>query len=318
VTLSVRAYPPSDYYFEVRDTGPGIPKAEQAAVFDPFRQERQGYEKGGTGLGLAIASRHVEMMGGRLQLAGAAPHGSRFFFTLPLPPPASAGAEAAAEPDAAFERVGALAPGRNIAALIADDLATNREILANMLRRIGVAVYEAANGTEALALFRAHTPDIVFLDMRMPGLSGPETLQTMRAEQPDGFKYVAVSASALAHERADFLDLGFDAFIDKPVRMAHLYACLADLFGVRYTMTPATDSEAADEQTFENVVLSKPLYDALEGDLQAHNMTALKKHLDDLEALGGGERRLAERLRELGRRYDIESMRAVLGGVSHG
>jgi signal transduction histidine kinase/CheY-like chemotaxis protein len=318
VSLFIRAYPPSDYYFEVRDTGPGIPKAEQASVFDPFRQERQGHEKGGTGLGLAIAARHVEMMGGRLQLAGAAPHGSRFFLTLPLPAAASAGAEAAADPAAAFERVAALAPGRTITALIADDLATNRDVLAAMLRRIGVAVYEAANGTEALALFRAHTPDIVFLDMRMPGLSGPETLRMMQAEQPDGLKYVAVSASALAHERANSLDLGFDAFIDKPVRMARLYACLADLLGVRYTMTPAADSEAADEQTFENVVLSKLLYDALEGDLLAHNMTSLKKHLDDLAALGGNERRLAERLRELGRRYDIDSMRAVLVGVSHG
>ena len=85
VTLSVESVEDEQVRFEVRDTGPGIPKEQQAAIFEPFHQEKEGIRYGGTGLGLAISLRYVELMGGVVDIGSESGNGAHFFFTLPLP-----------------------------------------------------------------------------------------------------------------------------------------------------------------------------------------------------------------------------------------
>ena len=85
VVLKVERRGDATYYFEVRDSGPGIAAQEADAVFEPFVQGKES-DQGGTGLGLAIARRHVELMGGQLELRSALGEGARFFFALPLAP----------------------------------------------------------------------------------------------------------------------------------------------------------------------------------------------------------------------------------------
>jgi signal transduction histidine kinase len=74
----------NQFYFEVRDTGPGIAAEAQTSIFEAFHQGTDGTEKGGTGLGLAIATRLIELMGGELHLESKLGAGSRFFFAIPL------------------------------------------------------------------------------------------------------------------------------------------------------------------------------------------------------------------------------------------
>ncbi len=85
VVLKVERRAGEIYYFEVRDSGPGIAAQEADAVFEPFVQGKES-NLGGTGLGLAIARRHVELMGGQLELLSTPGEGARFFFALPLAP----------------------------------------------------------------------------------------------------------------------------------------------------------------------------------------------------------------------------------------
>ena len=86
VTLEIQLSDSNRYTFSVTDTGPGIPPERQADIFDPFQQDAAGHQKGGTGLGLAIAYRHIQLMGGELALSSTPGAGTRFFFTIPIPP----------------------------------------------------------------------------------------------------------------------------------------------------------------------------------------------------------------------------------------
>lgn len=105
--------------------------------------------------------------------------------------------------------------------LVVDDVDTNRNIVGRMLRQQGHCTWEAANGEEALALGRSHVFDVVLMDMRMPGLSGAETVSLWRDEasgmlDPD-CPIIALTANAHPGERARLLGTGFSEYLTKPV-----------------------------------------------------------------------------------------------------
>src|SRR5262249_35574397 len=117
--------------FTVRDTGIGIPAEKQGAIFAPFVQADGSMSRryGGTGLGLSISVRLVELMGGTLGLESEPGKGTKFFFTLPLPPSTEP------RPGPTVQRNGSL---RGLHVLIVDDNATNRRILIDMTRSWGL------------------------------------------------------------------------------------------------------------------------------------------------------------------------------------
>jgi len=313
VALEVREAAESRFYFAVRDTGPGIAPGQQAAIFEPFHQAAPDTHKGGTGLGLSIARRHVELMGGQLQLDSAPGGGARFFFDLTLP--RSQGGRAAA-PEEYYRDVVRLAPGRPVRVLIVDDVATNREILAQLLARIGAEVDLAEGGEEALAQARANRPDLVFSDIRMPGMDGVEVLRRLRREHPL-LPIVAVSASVMEHERLYYLSAGFDDFIDKPFRTERVYACLAQVLGVAYEYAQPLPGKADAATPAGQLVLPAALYARLREAVELHSVTEVKAYLDQVDALGPEGQQLALALRDLVQRYDLEEMMRILENTPH-
>jgi signal transduction histidine kinase len=197
VELDVAALGEDRYSFAVSDTGAGIPEEKQTSIFEPFQQEEEGMRQGATGLGLAISLRHVQMMGGEIELDSTPGEGARFAFALTLPP----GQQSAAKQDATdWSRVRHLADGHSVRALVVDDVETNRDVLSQMLTPIGVEVETAANGAEALELVSDRMPDIVLLDIRMPVMDGPQMLERLFAEYGrDATVVVAVTASVFDH-----------------------------------------------------------------------------------------------------------------------
>jgi signal transduction histidine kinase len=149
VVLRVEMREGNRCYFEVLDTGPGIDLQQQKTVFEPFQQGASGAHKGGTGLGLSIVRRHVELMGGQMQLESKVGKGTRFFFLITLQSAQGAADVSSRTPR---QQVVGLAAGYAPQVLIVDDVATNREILAQMLERIGVQVRQADSGAAALAV----------------------------------------------------------------------------------------------------------------------------------------------------------------------
>ena len=316
VILSVAPEAGDVYRFEVRDTGIGIPMEAQAKIFEPFQQSEEGAKEGGTGLGLAISKRQIELMGGELSLESEVGVGSRFFFTLPLPPAESDVIDQASR----YSGVTHLAEGYNIKALIADDTKVNRDVLSKMLTDIGVEVMEAENGQQALEMVRASRPKIVFMDIRMPVMDGIEATRRLFDEfGNDRLKIVAISASALRHEEEEYFQAGFDDFIGKPFRFERLCECLANVLSVEYEYaeTASDKSEETPKIDFMKVSLPKELLSRLKDAAELYNVTRLERHLGEVELLGDEAILLAEHLRALSQNNEIDRIIEILGEINH-
>ena len=156
---------------------------------------------------------------------------------------------AAAKLPAALDqrRVAALAPGQEgIRILVVDDTAVNRAVLSRLLSEVGFDVREATTGDGALALWRSWRPHLIWMDKRMGGLDGLEVTRRIRAQEKASGEgrtpIIALSASALEHERGEILAAGCDDFAAKPFRESIIFDKLREHLGVRFTYdddTPA-------------------------------------------------------------------------------
>jgi signal transduction histidine kinase/DNA-binding response OmpR family regulator len=215
---------------EVRDTGIGIPKHRQQAVFESFTQADGSTTRrhGGTGLGLTICRQLVEVMGGRIGLESEPGRGSRFWIELDLPKQDS---------PAVTRRVPRPLAGARV--LVIDDNATNRVILRQLLGSWGCRTVEVESGADGLAaLVAAAGSDpfsLVLLDMQMPVMDGAETARRIRAdERIAGVALVLLSSmGSLRGGRETAAALGFDAALAKPVRREKLLAVISEVMGAR-------------------------------------------------------------------------------------
>ncbi|GGM38425.1 ATP-binding protein [Dactylosporangium sucinum] len=164
----------------VADTGIGIPFAEQRRVFEEFHQVRGAHQAGGTGLGLPYARRLAGLLGGGLMMVSEPGEGSTFTVSLPLRP---APAEAAPGPSSVAR------------ALLVDDDPAARHLLRQALGGIAAEVTEAADARSGLAIAVRERPDVIFLDLRMPGGDGTELLAGL-GEHPDLAHVVVVVVTA--------------------------------------------------------------------------------------------------------------------------
>jgi signal transduction histidine kinase/CheY-like chemotaxis protein len=301
------------YRFEIVDTGPGIDAREQQRLFAPFEQGSAGKNQGGTGLGLSITRSLLELMGAALELDSTPGEGARFSFTIALPP---AQREISRPQRAEGSRVRHLKAGTSISVLVVDDVRENREVLASLLRAIGVQVQLADSGEAALASLEVHLPDLVFLDIRMPGIDGLETArQLWRRWGQEATRVVAISASVLDHERQGFLETGFDAFIEKPLRSERIYDCLAELLGVQYEYDEASATEESSASDWSGLALPASLAKRLVGAAELASVTELEGLLDEVEQLGAKGQRLAGHLRRLSQDFDMDAVIAVLDSI---
>jgi signal transduction histidine kinase/CheY-like chemotaxis protein len=315
VSLDVDHLARDRYRFVVTDTGPGIDPSQHDAIFEPFQQDTQT-AIGGTGLGLAIARQHVDMMGGRLQVASTPGEGSAFSFELDLPQ-AEGGANLEAQP---WTQTTGLSPGQEVSALVVDDLVENREVLGFMLGHVGCQVDYAEDGLQAVAAARRGGYDIIFMDIRMPNLDGTQArARIAEALGDDCPKIVAVTASAFNHQRQQFLDDGFDEFIDKPFRKEAIFACLGDVLGARFEFagapTPATQAPTESQQSLWREALSDGIRQRLMDAAAQHNASGLRNILAELAAAGGASAAVAGHLSEITRGYNMTAIQNWLAEV---
>ena len=316
VRLKVEALGEDRYAFDVCDTGSGIPEEKQTAIFEPFQQEEEGIRQGGTGLGLAISLRYVEMMGGEIGLESRPGEGAQFTFTLTLPPGQEPEKEA---PTIDGSRVQQLAKDHSVRALVVDDVEANREMLSQMLTQIGVEVETAEDGVQALGLIGRGMPDIVFMDIRMPVMDGPEALERLYEEHGrDATVVVAVTASVFDHQRQSYLEMGFDGFLSKPLRAEQIYTCLAEQLGTEYEYVEQEAGHEAEEGVLDwrSVTLPSELYEGLISAAETYSITELRKQVKALEDLGAEGQSLATHLGELARQYDMDGIKAVLEEIN--
>ena len=232
--------------FEVEDTGIGIPAEELVDIFDPFVQTASGYQsEDGTGLGLAISQRFVRLMGGEIEVLSEVGRGSLFKFDVQVELVSAADVEA----ERPQRKVIGLAPGQPIyRLLIAEDRSTNRQLLMKLLQPLGFDVRDASNGQEAIEVWEAWHPHLIWMDMRMPVMDGYEATRRIKATtKGQATVIVALTASAFEEDRAVILSAGCDDFVRKPFREAEIFDVLAEHLGVEFVYEAPTDAEAPGE-----------------------------------------------------------------------
>jgi PAS domain S-box-containing protein len=294
--------------FTVEDTGIGIAPADLERIFEPFYQVGPSSAEG-LGLGLAITRRLAEAMHGKLGVTSSVGKGTAFTLTL-----ATAGAQRTGSnrPAAATAVTGYRGPVRRI--LVADDVAENRALLTSLLQPLGFDVSEASDGDVALAAVQANAPDLVLLDLVMPGLDGFEVVKRLRAAHGPEPKVVAVSANAFDEARQRALAMGCDSFMTKPVDVEQLLAVLAEQLGLEWL---CADSGAAVEPSRAAVaadVASPPLLRLLElrDSARTGDVMALGTALD---ALAAEFPSLIAELRGYAARFDLRSVEQALDAL---
>ena len=194
----------------VSDTGVGIAPEMLSRVFDLFTQVEQPLDRsvGGFGVGLTLSRRLVEMHGGTIAAASEG-HGRGAQFTVRLP------VETAGTPPPPPAVIG---PDRSRSILIVEDNEDSRESLRLLLESLGHRVIEAGDGQHGLALALHHRPEVVLIDLGLPGLDGYEVARALRAS-PSGSStaLIALTGYGQADDRRRSKEAGFDAHLVKPV-----------------------------------------------------------------------------------------------------
>ncbi|MGH8714192.1 MAG: response regulator [Casimicrobiaceae bacterium] len=223
--------------FRVRDSGIGIPGSAVKTIFELFTQVEQTLDRsqGGLGIGLTLVKRLVEMQGGTVAAFSAGRNlGSEFTVHLPAAPVD----QRVAPGRRAAERYPASHPGE-FRVLIVDDNRDATDSMAMLLAMDGYDVQVAYDGTQALAAVQAARPDVVLLDIGLPGMDGFEVARRLRAES-DNRGIVIVAVSGYGHEEHRLLasEAGCDHHLVKPVEPAVVSELLASLHSSRHGASP--------------------------------------------------------------------------------
>jgi PAS domain S-box-containing protein len=204
----------------VRDTGIGIPPDVLPRVFDLFVQADRSLTRsqGGLGIGLMLVKRLVEMHGGRVQAASdGLGRGCEFTVILPIASPSEVGG------DLEQRDAGVRAESRRV--LVVEDNPDSAQSLAMLLQIWGHRVEIALDGHQALDAARRFGPEIVLLDIGIPGLDGYEVAERLRSEHGSGLKLVALTGYGREDDRQRSREAGFDRHMTKPLEPP----CLRDM-----------------------------------------------------------------------------------------
>ena len=211
---------------EVRDSGIGIPKKRQTAIFDAFTQSDASTTKdfGGTGLGLSISKKLVSMLKGSITLQSEEGKGSRFIIELPI-------AISSSEEESAETSSDILFNGEKI--LLVEDNKTNQLFATLILDELNLTYIIANNGKEAVEKFQEEDFSLILMDENMPIMNGTEaTQEIIRLEKENKDVHtpiIALTANALKGDEERFISAGMDDYLSKPVDTPLLAKKIRDL-----------------------------------------------------------------------------------------
>ncbi len=313
VILSVRYDPPlltENHFlqFTVKDTGKGISQEELSKLFEAFSQTESGKEsQEGTGLGLVISRQFVQLMGGDIAVKSELNQGTTFNFSIQV----KLGKETQ-ESNKSTQRVLALAPDQPIYKILAvDDKPINCQLLVKLLTPLGFEVKEAANGQEAIAIWEAWEPHLIFMDMRMPVMDGYEATKYIKAQvKGSATAVVALTASVLEEEKVIVLSAGCDDFIRKPFKENMIFEALTKHLGVTYIYE---QNQEQDHSSLETAKLSTKNFEIMPQQwLRQLSEAALEANTEEVITLIGEisstEIFLTQSLTKLVRKFEFEQI----------
>jgi len=244
VTVTCSENVPGRIRISIKDSGEGLPPEQLAQLFQPFN--RLGQEAGaeeGTGIGLVVAKRLVELMGGSIGVESTVGTGSVFWFEL----------LSVAEPHLLLEEVDATvallqpdAPrkmGLHTLLYVEDNPANLKLVEYIIARHPEITLLSAVNGDSGVEIARISLPDVILMDINLPGINGFEAMRILRADPTTAhIPIIAISANAMPLEVEKGLKAGFFRYITKPIKVDEFMAALnvalefADTHSARITI----------------------------------------------------------------------------------
>ena len=315
---------------EIEDTGPGLSTQEHERIFEPFtRANSAGPAAPGAGLGLTIAKMLTDLMGGELTVRSTPGLGSVFQVKLFLPEvrltQGAAGALSLSGSSAdmprsltARPRHGYAGPRRHV--LVVDNEEADRELLVKLLQPLGFVLRTAASGHDCLDLLAAgYQPDVIFMDLAMPGIDGWETVRRLRRLGNTGTQIAIVSANAFDKGLDNDVGIPGEDFILKPVRHAELLDWLALRLCLHWLPAPAAIPVAAlDPSPALPPALIYPARAQLEALRELIGLGYYRGILNQLDAIEASQPQCGDfvtAMRSLARQFQFEAMGQQLNQV---
>ncbi|TFW35762.1 ATP-binding protein [Massilia horti] len=220
VVLACSSDTPERLRLSVQDTGFGLRPDQVNALFQPFnRLGQEGGSEEGTGIGLVVTKRLVELMGGTIGVTSSPGVGSVFWIELQATTPHAMPAERTAP----VLRLASGAPGGQAPRLLlyVEDNPANLKLVEELVRlRPDLRLLCAPDGPRGLALARSHLPDIILMDLNLPGMSGTEVLKELRRDpRTADIPVLALTANAMPRDIERGLAAGFDRYLTKPIEI---------------------------------------------------------------------------------------------------
>ncbi|BCL62857.1 histidine kinase [Desulfomarina profundi] len=209
-------------FFEVSDTGPGVPFEQQLHIFNAFSQGDGTITRkhGGTGLGLAIAKRLVEMMDGNIDLVNTPGKGACFRFTVELPVVSLQNAQPLSHTVSVNEKTPKVQPLSRGRILLAEDNEVNQDVTIGMLSALGCKADLVENGLQVLNAWSGHHYDLILMDCHMPEMDGFSATEKIRRieqeEKRDPVPIIALTADVQKGIVQQCLSSGMNAYLSKP------------------------------------------------------------------------------------------------------
>jgi PAS domain S-box-containing protein len=204
----------------VRDTGAGLPPEKLAQLFQPFnRLGQESSAEEGTGIGLVMSKRVVELMGGVIGVESTVGVGSVFWFELSSAVAPQVAVDKTETTAVAPAQVQHGAPLRTL--LYVEDNAANLKLVEQLIaRRPDMRLLNAVNGNLGIELARANQPQVILMDINLPGISGIEALKILREDPATAhIPVVALSANAMPRDIEKGLQAGFFWYLTKPIKI---------------------------------------------------------------------------------------------------
>jgi signal transduction histidine kinase/CheY-like chemotaxis protein len=220
VAVEYALRPPHSVRICVRDTGAGLTPEQLAQLFQPFnRLGKQASAEEGTGIGLVVTKRLVELMGGTIGAESTVGVGSVFWFDLSVTTAPQLGLHESENAEIVRPEVPHGTPLRTL--LYVEDNPANLELVEQLIaRRRDLRMLSAADGNLGIEFARAYQPDVILMDINLPGLSGIEAMKILRADASTAhIPIVALSANAVPRDIQKGLDAGFFNYLTKPIKV---------------------------------------------------------------------------------------------------
>ncbi len=246
VTVQCTLSAPDTLHISIRDTGMGLNSEQLAHLFQPFN--RLGRETGaeeGTGIGLVVTKRLVELMGGTIGVESVVGEGSMFWIDLNL---ATAPSFAIQTGEDSLPEQPAPPHGPLRTVLYVEDNTANLELVEQLIaRREDLRLICAADGALGIEFARTYLPDVILMDINLPGINGIDAMKILRADTLTAhIPIVALSANAVPRDIEKALEAGFFNYLTKPIRVNQFFAAL--------DVALKSSRKAEDQTTQEEIV----------------------------------------------------------------